>query len=140
VLNHDDISYYQELVGVLRWAIELGQIDISCEVSMLSSHLALPCEAHLQQALHIFGYLKQYPNKSIYFNPGCILVSPERFQKFDWADFYRDAHEKYPQMLQILQGMLYRFCALLMRIMQPTDRQRKSQIGILCFLNKAPIS
>jgi hypothetical protein len=41
VLNQDDTTFYQELVGVLHLAIELGRIDISCEVSMLSSHLAL---------------------------------------------------------------------------------------------------
>ena len=36
------VRYYQELIGILRWAVELGRIDITMEVSMLSSHLALP--------------------------------------------------------------------------------------------------
>ena len=53
--------YYQELIGVLRWAVELGRLDILLEVSMLSSHLALPREGHLEQVMHIFGYLKQHP-------------------------------------------------------------------------------
>ena len=34
------MRYYQELIGVLRWAVELGRIDIAMEVSMLSTHLA----------------------------------------------------------------------------------------------------
>ena len=93
-LDQNDTTYYQELIGVLRWAIELGRIDISCEVSMLSSHLALPREGHLKQAIHVFGYLKINPKKSIYLNPGYILTPPERFQKFDWTDFYRDAQEE----------------------------------------------
>ena len=81
-LDEDDTTYYQELIGVLRWAIDLGRIDIYCEVFMLSSHLALPHEGHLQQAFHVFGYLTQNPKKSIYFNPGCILVPHERFHRF----------------------------------------------------------
>ena len=93
-LDQDDTTYYQELIGVLHWAIELGRIDIACEVSMLSSHLALPREGHLTQAIHVFGYLKINPKKSIYLKPGYILAPPERFQKFDWTDFYRDAQEE----------------------------------------------
>ena len=41
-LKLEGIRYYQEMIGVLRWAIELGRIDIAMEVSMLSSHLAFP--------------------------------------------------------------------------------------------------
>jgi hypothetical protein len=121
-LNQDDTTYYRELVGVLRWAIELGQIDNSCKVAMLTSHLALPCEGHLQQVLHSFGYLKQYPKKSIFFNPGCILVPPERFQKFDWADFYQDIHKEIPPYAPDPQGHTVHIFVLLMHIMQPTSR------------------
>ena len=56
-LKLEGIRYYQEMTGVLRWAIELGRIDIAMEVSMLSSHFALPREGHLQQGYHIFGFL-----------------------------------------------------------------------------------
>jgi hypothetical protein len=41
-LKIEGIQYYQELIGILRWAIELGCIGIATEVSFLSSHLALP--------------------------------------------------------------------------------------------------
>ena len=41
-LGEDKSSYYQSLIGVLRWIVELGRVDICCEVSMMSSHLALP--------------------------------------------------------------------------------------------------
>jgi hypothetical protein len=56
-LKLEGIRYYQEMIGVLWWAIELGRIDIAMKVSMLSSHLALPREGHLQQGYHIFGFL-----------------------------------------------------------------------------------
>ena len=37
-----DAAHYQSLIGILCWMVELGRIDITCEVSMMSSHLALP--------------------------------------------------------------------------------------------------
>ena len=41
-LEAEEASYYQSLIGVLRWMVELGRVDICTEVSMMSSHLALP--------------------------------------------------------------------------------------------------
>ena len=41
-LDTEGIRYFQELIGVLRGAIELGRVDILLEVSLLSTHLALP--------------------------------------------------------------------------------------------------
>ena len=41
------LNYYQSQVGVLRWMVELGSIDIITEVSMLASKLALTREGHL---------------------------------------------------------------------------------------------
>jgi hypothetical protein len=62
--------YYQELIGVLRWAIELGRIDIVMEVLMLSTHLALPREGHLQQIHHIYAFLNiKEPKQTLAFDP-----------------------------------------------------------------------
>ena len=49
VLNPTDLAYYQSLIGILRWMVELGRVDICLEVSMLSSHLAMPRQGHLEQ-------------------------------------------------------------------------------------------
>ncbi len=51
-LEPQEAAYYQSLIGILRWIVELGRVDICLEVSMMSSHLALPREGHLQQVLH----------------------------------------------------------------------------------------
>ena len=40
-------AYYQSLIGILRWIVELGRVDICLEVSMMLSHLALPREGYL---------------------------------------------------------------------------------------------
>jgi hypothetical protein len=58
ILDPDCSSFYQHLIGVMRWMVELGSIDIATEVSMLSSYLARPCKGHLENALHVMGYLQ----------------------------------------------------------------------------------
>jgi hypothetical protein len=57
-LKADGLNYYQELIGVLRWAVELGRVDLLLETSLMSAHLALPRIGHLEQVMHMFGYLK----------------------------------------------------------------------------------
>ena len=57
-LDPPNTAYFQSLIGVLRWIVELGRVDICCEVSMLSSYLAMPRVGHLDTVLQIFAYLK----------------------------------------------------------------------------------
>ena len=49
-----EAAYYMSLIGILRWMVELGRVDICLEVSMMSSHMAMPREGHLSQ---LFTYL-----------------------------------------------------------------------------------
>ncbi len=56
-LDAECSSFYQHLIGVMRWMVELGHIDIATELSLLFSHLAYPQEGHLHVALHIMSYL-----------------------------------------------------------------------------------
>ena len=42
LLSPDDASYFQTIIGVMRWIVELGRIDIAVEVLQLSSFLAMP--------------------------------------------------------------------------------------------------
>ena len=41
-LNATDAAYFQSLIGVLRWIVELGRVDVNTEASMLASCMALP--------------------------------------------------------------------------------------------------
>jgi hypothetical protein len=59
-LGPDQATYFAGLIGILRWCIELGRIDIIMEVSLMSRFLACPHEGHMQQAFHVFGYLKKH--------------------------------------------------------------------------------
>ena len=40
-------NYFQNLIGVLRWIVELGRIDIAFEVSSLSKFLSYPSTGHI---------------------------------------------------------------------------------------------
>ena len=79
-LNEADAAYYQSLIGILRWMVELGRVDVCLEVSMMSSHLALPRESHLEQVLHIFAYLKKYHNTELVYDPSDPVVDENDFE------------------------------------------------------------
>ena len=68
-LKQSGLQRYQELIGVLRWAVELGRVDILLETSMMSTHLAFPWRRHLEQLYHMFGRLKANPKWKLYLNP-----------------------------------------------------------------------
>ena len=84
-LNVTDAAYYQSLIGILRWIVELGRVDVCLEVSMMSSHLALPREGHLEQVLHIFACLKKYHNTDLVYDPSDPVVDENDFKRRDWA-------------------------------------------------------
>ncbi len=52
--------HFHSLNGVLRWIVELGKVDLDDEVSVMSSHLAIPREGHLKEIYHIIAYLKSH--------------------------------------------------------------------------------
>jgi hypothetical protein len=130
-LEKEDITYYQELIGVLRWAAELGCIDIACEMSMLSSHMALPRRGHLEQIYHIFGYLYAHPKHSLYFNPEDVRHPDEKFVHHDWKDFYRDAKEAVPDDMPEPQGVEISIIVLSMPIMQLIKLQEDRKLEYL---------
>jgi hypothetical protein len=41
-LDDLEATYYQSQIGILRWMVEIGRVDIVTEVSLLASQLALP--------------------------------------------------------------------------------------------------
>ena len=138
-LNVTGVQTYQELIGILRWAIEIGRVDILLEVSLLSSHLALPRVGHLQAVYRIFGYLKQVPKRKLYFDPESPTISEERFVEFEWEDFYRDAVEAIPDDMPEPRGRMMSVHCFVDANHAADKATRRSQTGILIFCNRAPI-
>jgi hypothetical protein len=90
-LKADSVQRFQELIGQLGWAAEIGQVDMLLEVSLLSSYLAVPRAGHLEQAFHVFGHLKMHPKRKLAFDPAHPSMQENRFQPCDWTEFYTDA-------------------------------------------------
>ena len=138
-LKADGVQQYQELIGQLRWAIEIGRVDILLEVSLLSSYLAMPRAGHLKQALHIFGYLKAKPKRKLAFDPSHPSINENRFQKCDWTEFYREAKEAIPENKPKPRGNgMSTHCFVDANHAGDTET-RRSQTGILLFCNRAPV-
>ena len=109
------------------------------EVSLLSSHLALPRVGHLQAVYRIFGYLKQFPKRKLYFDPQRPNICEDRFQKFDWEDFYQDSHEQIPLNMPSPRGKPMSSYCFVDASHAGDKSTRRSMTGILIFCNRAPI-
>ena len=138
-LKADGIQYYQELVGVLRWAVEIGRVDILLEVAIMSSHLALPRQGHLEQVIHIFGYLKRHPKLRLMFDSDHPKVNNSRFKSYDWFDFYRDAQEAIPLNMPEARGHHMSTSIFVDASLANNKLNMGRQTGIWIFCNKAPI-
>eukprot|EP00934_Nitzschia_sp_Nitz4_P006827 Nitzschia sp. Nitz4//scaffold434_size7771//2174//3312//NITZ4_009151-RA/size7771-exonerate_protein2genome-gene-0.20-mRNA-1//-1//CDS//3329551831//6817//frame0 len=137
-LNAEDANYFQSIIGILRWMVEIGRVDIITEVSMLASQLALPREGHLEAALRIFAYLKMKHNSRMVFDPKYPIIDPATFQECDWTNFYGDVKEAIPKDAPEALEVDMR---LYVDSSHADDKvHRRSRSGYFIYLNMAPIS
>ena len=137
-----DGAYYHSLIGTLRWIVELGRVDICLEVSMLSSHLALPREGHLDQALHIFAYLDKHHNAEMVFDPTPWEIPEKAFTKQDWDYLIygcKKLKEELPEDMPRPLGERMRINVYVDADHAGDQITRRSRIGFIVFLNNAPI-
>jgi hypothetical protein len=140
-MNKEDVTYNQEWIGILRWAGILGLIDIALEVIFLSTHLALPQQGQLQAASHIFAYLSNINKQLIYINPKYHQWSDVIFPKYNWTDFYKDATEEIQVNIpEPLVKPMQITCFVDVDHHVANKKTRRSQTGIIIFINGAPIS
>jgi hypothetical protein len=140
-LNEDDITYFQELIGVLRWATEIGRVDILLEVSLLSQYQASPREGHLDQLLHIFSFLKKYPKLTLYMSPELPYIDYGDFRtnKEDFSEIYRDAEELLPHRMPLPRGRTVTTTAFVDASHAANTVTRRSHTGYIIFINRAPV-
>jgi hypothetical protein len=132
-------SYYQSVIDVLRWACELGRINILAGVSMLSQYLASPGEGHLQQVFHIFGYLKSHEKSTLVFDDTKPYFGSSHFKKCDWGEFYPNAHEAIPINAPEACGKVVTTSCFVDAYHAGCQVTRRSHTGIIIFVNQAPI-
>ena len=140
-LNETDVTTFQELIGVLRWAIEIGRVDILLEVSLLSQYQANPREGHFEQLLHIFAFLKKHPKLTLYMSSELPRIDYGEFRtrKADFAEIYRDAEEPLPHKMPSPRGRTMTMTAFVDASHAANKLTRRSHTGYVIFLNRAPI-
>ena len=104
-LKADGVQCYQELIGQLRWAVEIVRVDILLEVVLLLQNVALPREGHLEQALHVLGYLKEHKKLRLMFDCGMPTVDERLFKMYDGIDLYRHATDPVPGNMYEARGL-----------------------------------
>ena len=138
-LTAEEANYYQSLVGVTRWIVEMGRIDIACEVSMLSSFVAMPREGHLQQMYHLIAYLKRYHNARLVLDPSYPEIDEEMFVEQEWHNFYGNIKEEIPPNAPEPKGNEFIIRVFVDASHADNKVNRKSRTGFIVFLNSSPI-
>ena len=138
-LSPTDASYYMSLIGVLRWMVELGRVDICVEVSLMSSHMALPRVGHLEELYHIFAYLKRHHNSEMVFDPSEPTIDHELFPRMDWSSsvYGDDLKEELPGNMPQPRGQGFTMSAYVDSDHAGDSVTRRSRTGFLVFLNSA---
>ena len=139
------MSWCLQLIGFLRWAIELGRIDIMMEVRVLSQHQCQPREGHLVAVYRVIWYLKctlKEISGRIVFDSKILDIDEQLFhpsKKSVWEKFYLDAEEAIHGNAPPPRGNpIYVGCYV------DADHAgnlltRQSHTGIIIFVNNSPI-
>jgi Reverse transcriptase (RNA-dependent DNA polymerase) len=140
-LDTDGAVDFMSLIGVLRWIVELGRIDVCLECSLLSSHLALPREGHLKQLLQVFAYLRKYHNTEMVFDPSDPTIDEASFELRDWtsSEFgHLQSKEELPPNMPQPRGMGFVMRAKVDADHTADTTTRGSRTGFIVYLNCAP--
>ncbi len=138
-LGIEDATYYMSQIGVLRWMVELGRVDIITEVSMLASQLACPRDGHLEAVYRIFVYLGNKHNSRMVFDPTYYDIKMDSFKECDWREFYGNVSEPVPPNMPSPRGE-----EVEIRLYVDSDHAgdqlvRRSRTGYFIFMNSAPL-
>lgn len=140
LLSEELASRYHQLIGILRWGVELGRVDILLEVSLLSSHLCLPREGHLKAIYNIFAYLEKHLDAPLVFDDKEPEIREEAFQKVDWSEsIYGKVEEEVPVNAPEPLGHPVVMTCFVDANHAGDMVTRRSQTGFIIYLNNAPI-
>jgi len=139
LLTDEAVNYYQSQISILRWAVELGRIDIYIDTALLSQHLVHPRRGHLEAIYHIYSYLKSHERCTMVFDDAIVKYAQADFQSFDWTDFYGNVKEAIPPNAPKPRGNPVQMTAFVDANHAGNQVTRRSQSGILIYCNSAPI-
>ena len=79
-------------------------------------------EGHIEQALHMLGYLKSHNKLRLLYDSSYPTVKEKWFSQYDWMDFYRDAKEAMPPNMPEERELVCPFLFSLMSITHATNQ------------------
>jgi hypothetical protein len=138
-LDPTKANFFQSQIGILRWFVELGRVEIITEVSIFSTYLCLPSEGHLDAVFHVFSYLALHHNFRVVFDPTYPSVDMGAFIKTDWKSMYGDVKDMIPPDAPVNLGK-----KVDLRLFVDSDHAgekftSRSRTGHVIYLNMAPI-
>jgi hypothetical protein len=138
-LGPERASYFMSLMGILRWAIELGRVDIMVEAGLLSRFHSAPREGHLEQMFHIMAYLKQNNKSRLVFDYTHPTFSNLNQNDVDWQQYYPEASEPIPPNMPEPRGREVSTTCFVDADHAGCKLTRRSHTGVVIFVNRAPI-
>ena len=79
LLDEDNLWLYQSYIEILRWATELGRVELTHSAAIMPKFGATPREGHLRALLRIFAYCKKHIASMIVFDS-----TPKDFGGLTW--------------------------------------------------------
>jgi hypothetical protein len=134
-------SRYLQLIGIVQWAIELGQINIHHEVSLLSQYQANPRVGHLEALYHVFANMKRHLDiDCVAFDPKTPVVDESVFNNStDWKEFYGEVQKELPPKMPKPQGQRVTISAFVDANHAGNKVTRCSHTGIIIYVQNALI-
>ena len=139
MLKVEDATTYQEFIGMLRWACELGRIDILLETALMSQYLAAPRQGHLEKLFNIFSYLRENLSFPLSFKPGRMSNDYSKFKEVDWSEFYPEAEEVIPLNVPTPMGSPITITVWVDANHAGNLANRRSHTGFIIYVNQSPI-
>jgi hypothetical protein len=109
------------------------------EVASMATHMCAPREGHLETLYKIFAYLKKHERSTLAFDDREIDIDDRLFQEVDWSDFYDENEEELPPSMPKPRGRSVKIVIFVDANHGGNVVTRRSQTGILIFVNNAPI-
>ena len=139
LLNEEGVSLYQSYMGILRWCVELGRIDIIFAAAQMAQYQALLREGHLMALGQVFAYLKKHQRSRLVFGPTQPDFSGKDFKQVDWSEFYLDVKEAIPPNAPEPRGKGVSLNLFVDASHAANVVTRRSHTGFIIFIGRAPV-
>ncbi len=139
LLDQDDVTLYQSLIGALQWVVSIGRFDVHTAVMSLSSFRTAPRRGHMLRVRRIYGYLAKMKNAIIRVRTDMPDYSDLPVQEFDWSrTVYGDVTEEIPTDAPTPLGKTVRLTHYVDANLMHDLLTGKSATGILHLINQTP--